>query len=97
MKDYGNISSANNSVDDLIDDLYNFEYNIKTELPLDIINNDQKNKQKHLMNEDNTDDIDLSVLTRVLLPQNVLKNPENNKVWTFDSILNDRQSTFNKN
>ena len=97
MKDYGNISSSgNNSVDDLIDDLYNFEYHLKIELPLDIIN-DKNGTKKDLKNENNTDEIDLSVLTRVLLPQNILKNPENDKVWTFHSILNDLQSTFNNN
>ena len=100
MKDYGNISSSgNNSVDDLIDDLYNFQYELKINLPLDIIDdskNNKKNKHKNV-SKDNSEEIDLSVLTRVLIPQNVLKNQENNKVWTFDSILHDLQSTFNKN
>eukprot|EP01084_Bolivina_argentea_P216148 367233_1 len=95
MKDYGNISaSSDNVVDELIDDLYNLKHAIKSELPLDIIDENKTDKSNDKMN--NSDDIDLCILTKVLIPRNILFNEKNNQVWTFDSILTDLKSTFEK-
>merc|ERR1740123_1189030 len=95
MIDYGNISSSgNNSIDAEIDNLYNFQYQIKTDLPLDIIENKDKINNANPKNTD--DEIDLSILTKALLPASVINNKENDKVWTFDSMLNDLQKAFQK-
>mmetsp|Transcript_9686 Transcript_9686/g.15597 ORF Transcript_9686/g.15597 Transcript_9686/m.15597 type:complete len:111 (+) Transcript_9686:25-357(+) len=97
MKDYGNIiSSGQNSVDHLVDDLYTYQYELKTKLPLDIIHRNKSDGMDNTHDKDDKD-IDFSVLTKVLLPSDVLNSKENNSVWTFDSILKDLQNVFHKN
>ena len=94
MKDYGNISSSgDNSVDEMIDNLYNFKYDVDIALPLDIIEKKSQTDKQTAVDKE-LDDIDLSILTKVLIPPNVLNEKENDKVWTFESILNDLQSAI---
>ena len=92
IKDYGNISSSGNNSVDLIDDLYaQFPFTIN--LPLDLASSDatMNNQSLHL------DGIDLSMLTKGLLPSHAAAQSEKNKIWTFETILNDLEADFNRN
>eukprot|EP01083_Nonionella_stella_P176593 618259_1 len=93
IKDFGNIStSCDNSIDQSMKDLYDFRYQMEIELPFNIINEQQQTHTSRNIERNPAKHVDLTVLTRVLMPHDQLINNENNnKIWTFDSIVNDLQ------